>query len=638
MKKIGTPIKIKNLIIKNRFVMPALGSFLTEERGYVGQMLINYYRRRAQGGVGLLIVEASAVSADGFVSSRQLCNYDDSYLPGLTDLASAIKAEGVRVALQIHHAGRQTASKITGQKPVAPSPLPCPSIGEIPHELTIPEIAEIIIKFGNAAERGKKAGFEAIEIHGAHGYLINQFLSPFSNLRTDRYGGSLNNRLRIAIEIIREVRQRVGEDMPVIFRLTAEEFVDGGLSLKDSVEIARILESEGIDALHVSAGNDATPEWISQPMLIPPGCLTHLAAGIKKEISIPVIAVGRINNPDLAEAVIEEGKADLVSIGRGLVVDPDFPKKYFEGRKQEIRRCMGCNTCIQSIFRKARMECQINPFLGREPEANFEKTLNPQRVLVIGGGPAGLEAAWIAKSRGHEVILLEKDIRLGGHVNVASVPPAKEELTTIIAHQKVMLDKYGVEYHLNQEVTPEVIENINPEVVILASGSTPILPDIPGIDSKTVSTAYDLLAGQTEVGERVAIIGGGSVGCETAEYLARKGKKVSIFEMQAKVAADLEAMTRKLRLKRLKDLEVKIYTNSKVLRIDPGLLMYSNGKDTQYYSGVDNVILAIGLKPRNGLVKTLETGKYKYFVIGDCDGPEMLKKAIHGGTLVGLQI
>ena len=487
--------------------MPALASFLIATDGSISDATVEHYRRRAAGGPAMVIMEACAVSPEGIVSAHQAVIHDDHFIDGLAKVARAMKAEGAVPAIQIHHGGRQTSAKIINRKPLAPSPLPCPTIRGDVEPLTIDGIQELVQKFSDAAHRAFLAGFELIEIHGAHGYLVNQFLSSFSNIRKDEYGGSVVGRTRFAREVVEAVRQRVGPEFPISFKISAEEYVDSGLTTEESIEILKILVQAGVDVVQVSAGTDVTPEWICQPMFMEKACLAESARQIKNALDIPVMAVGRINDPLIANEIISQKKADMVCIGRGLLADPEMPVKAQEGRLDEIRTCIACNTCMQSIFKRGRIECLVNPMLGREKEMAFIPTDNPKKVMVIGGGPGGLNVAWVAAKRGHAVHVYEKRGELGGQLIPGSKPGHKTELQSLIRFQKKQADLFGVECHLNYEVKIEDIQSIQPDVVVLATGSLPALPTVEGIDSELVLTYEDVLNGHPPSYKKVVVIG-----------------------------------------------------------------------------------------------------------------------------------
>jgi len=638
MKLLFTPFRIKHLEIPNRIVMPGLASFLIEDDGTITDKTIEHYRLRAAGGPGMVIVEACAVSPEGVVSPHQARIYDDRFVEGLAKIAQVMRAEGAVPAVQIHHGGRQTSSKVIKQKPLAPSPLPCPTIRGDVEPLTKEKIQELIHKFGDAAERAVQAGFDLIEIHGAHGYLINQFLSRFSNIREDEYGGDVEGRTKFALEIVREIRKRIGKDFPLSFKISAQEFVPNGLTVGESIKILKLLVKEGIDVVQVSAGNDATPEWIAQPMFMKKACLAGSAGAIKKALNIPVMAVGRINDPLVAERILAEGKADLVCMGRGLLADPELPKKAKEGRLEDIRTCIACNTCMESIFRRGRVECLVNPVLGREKELVFEPAKERKKVMVVGGGPGGLNVAWVAARRGHNVHLYEKQKFLGGQLLLGSITGYKKELLSLIEFQKRQINRFGVKLHLGQEVTPEMVDKEKPDVVILATGSSPSVPPVEGIDKPIVALYPEALNTGNFRDLKVVMIGGGATGSEVALHLADQGCSVTIVEVLPKVGLQLESMTRKVLLQRLKSRGVRILTETKLQQVkDNGVIVVGKeGKET--FLEADRVVVAIGTKPDNLLYEQIKSKGYEIHRIGDCLEPRSAKAAIYEGAVLGRSI
>ncbi len=639
MQPLFSPFSIKGIQLKNRIVMPGLASFLIEGDGAISDAAVEHYRRRAGGGPAMVIVEACAVSPEAVVSNHQARIYDDCVIDGLSRIAAVIKAEGSVPAVQIHHGGRQTSIKVIKRKPLAPSPIPCPTIrGEV-EPLSIDGIQEIVKKFGDAAERAKQAGFELIEIHGAHGYLINQFLSKISNIREDEYGGDTVGRSRFAIEIVEEVRRRLEPDFPLSFKISAQEFVPGGLTVKESIAILKYLVSAGVDIVQVSAGNDITPEWICQPMFMPKACLADSADQIKKALSIPVMAVGRINDPLVANEILINGKADLVCIGRGLLADPEMPNKAREGRLDEIRTCIACNTCMESIFKKGRIECLVNPALGREKEMVLIPTQNPKTVMVVGGGPSGLNVAWVAAKRGHKVHVYEKRNSLGGQLLPGSIPGHKKELLSLIRFQKKQIEKFGVTCHLNYEVQVEDIRELNPDVVILATGSQPLIPQVAGIESDMVLTYEDVLNENPPVFKKAVIIGGGATGLELALHLAEYGCAVTVVEMLLKVGNGLESMTRKILLGKLKENQVKIMTETRLIRVEAGGIAVARSDDgTEQMLEAEKVILATGNRPLNNLYKKIKSFGYETYQVGDCLETRSAKAAIYDSAVLGRSI
>ena len=618
--------------------MPGLASFLIENDGSIPQKAIEHYRRRAAGGPAMVIMEACAVSPEGIVSPHQARIFDDRFVEGLSKIAQAMKSEGAVPAVQIHHGGRQTSAKVINGQPVAPSPLPCPSIrGEVT-PLTVNGIQELVQKFGDAADRALQAGFELIEIHGAHGYLINQFLSRFSNIRQDAYGGDIAGRTRFAQEIVREIRKRVGEAFPISFKISAVEFVKDGLTVEESLEILKILVKEGVDVIQVSAGNDATPEWICQPMFMEKACLTDFAWAIKKELDVPIMAVGRINDPLLAEEIIKTGKADLVCIGRGLLADPEMPNKAREGRLDDIRTCIACNTCMESIFRKGRVECLVNPTLGREKEMAFHPAKTIKKVMVVGAGPGGLNVAWVAARRGHDVHLFERGSQLGGQLILGSITHYKKELRKLIRFQIKQMERFGVECHLNEEVTPDTLKTHAPDVVVLATGSVPIYPPVEGIDNPLVISIHDALNGQRRVGKRIVVVGGGPTGCEIALHLSETGYQVTIVEMLPKLGTKLESMTKKILIGKLKENHVSFKTHCKLIRVLNNGVVISEKDGGQTTLPADHVVFSIGNKPDESLFNDIKTMGYEIHRIGDCLEPRSAKAAIYEGGVLGRAI
>jgi len=638
VKHLFTSFAIKNCLLQNRIVMPGLASFLIEDDGAITDKTVEHYRRRAAGGPAMVIVEACAVSPEGIVSPHQARIYDDRFIEGLARIAAAMKSEGAVPAVQIHHGGRQTSARVIHQQPVAPSPIPCPSIRGDVTPLTIDGIQTLIRQFGDAAARSVAAGFELIEIHGAHGYLVNQFLSRFSNIRDDAYGGNIAGRTRFAEEIVREVRDRVGQAFPISFKISAMEFVKDGLDVDESIRILKILIHAGVDVVQVSAGNDATPEWICQPMFMEKACLAGYAGEIKKALNVPIMAVGRINDPLVADELIEKGMADLICIGRGLLADPEMPKKAKEGRLDDIRRCIACNTCMESIFRRGRVECLVNPVLGREEEMAFHPAKTRKKVMVIGGGPGGLNVAWVAARRGHAVHLFERQPEVGGQLILGSVTAYKKELLNLIRFQKRQIERFGVTCHLNQEVTPDTVASQSPDVVILATGSVPVLPPVDGIDKPIVIPVTVALNHHPHMGQKTVVIGGGAIGCEVALHLSDNGCQVTIVEMLPKIGARLESMTKKLLIRKIMDNGVKVNTGFKLIRVEDNGVVVEGENAERVFIEADAVVIAVGSRPDDRLYHQIKDLGYEIHQIGDCLKPRSAKSAIYEGAVLGRSI
>jgi 2,4-dienoyl-CoA reductase-like NADH-dependent reductase (Old Yellow Enzyme family)/thioredoxin reductase len=638
MQPLFSSFTIRDIHLKNRIVMPGLASFLIGDDGSISDDTVEHYRRRAAGGPAMVIMEAHAISPEGLVSAHQARIYDDRFIEGLAKIAAVIKSEGSVPAIQIHHGGRQTSIKVIKRKPLAPSPIPCPTIPGDVEPLTIDGIHEIVQKFGDAAKRAKEAGFELIEIHGAHGYLINQFLSKVSNHREDEYGGDTVGRSRFAIEITEEIRRRIGPQFALSFKISAQEFVSEGLTVKESIEILKLLVKAGVDIVQVSAGNDITPEWICQPMFMKKACLAESAARVKKALNIPVMAVGRINGPVVANEVLLKDQADLVCIGRGLLADPQLPNKAREERLDEIRICIACNTCMESIFRKGRIECLVNPMLGREKEMRFVPTQKPKKIMVIGGGPGGLNVAWVAAKRGHKVHVFEKRRSLGGQLLPGSVPGHKKELLSLIKFQKKQIEKFGVTCHLNQEVKAQDIQTFGPDVVVLATGSLPAIPPVDGIDNTIVLTYEQVLNEAPPSFKQAVIIGGGATGLEMALHLAEYGCRVSVVEMLAEIGTGLETMTKKILLGKLKERNVNILTETRLMRIESAGAVVARSDGTEILMEADRVILATGTRPYNRLYEKVKSLGYETHQIGDCLETRSAKAAIYESAVLGRKI
>jgi 2,4-dienoyl-CoA reductase-like NADH-dependent reductase (Old Yellow Enzyme family)/thioredoxin reductase len=638
MKHLFTPFQIKYLTLKNRIVLPPLASFLIEKGGAITDRAVEHYRRRAAGGPAMVIMEACAVSPEGVVSENQARIDSDRLLKGLSRIAEAIRAEGAVPAIQIHHAGRQTSAKVIKRLPLAPSPLPCPAIRGDVAPLSVEQIQELVNKFADAAVRSREAGFELLEIHGAHGYLINQFLSRYSNIRKDGYGGDIAGRTRFAIDIIAEIRNRLGSSFPISFKISAQEFVPEGLTVEESIDILKLLVTAGIDAVQVSAGNDSTPEWICQPMFMQKACLAESAASVKKALQIPVMTVGRINDPWTADNIIAKGMADLVCIGRGLMADPEMPIKAQEGRFDEIRTCIACNTCMQSIYRKGRLECLVNPALGREQEMQILPATQPKKVMVVGAGPGGLNAAWVAAKRGHEVHLYEKQSYLGGQLVPGSKTAYKREMQSLINFQKRQVELNGVICHMGQVVTAETVQEENPDVVILATGSRPVLPPVEGIDEASVVTFDVVLNGDVQENKTTVIIGGGSTGCEVAYHLSEMGSPVTIVELMPKIGGDIEAVTKKLLVRKLKENNVRILTEHRLLRVGKNSLVIAGPDGSEKVIEAQRVVVAIGIRQDDTIHQQIKSLGYETHVIGDCLEPRTAKSAIYEGAKLGRSI
>ncbi len=627
--KLLEPLVFDGLRVKNRIVMPPMGMGYANEDGTVSERVIRYYLRRAQNGVGMIVVENCIVDPQVVGVGPELRIHEDRYIEGLSRLVRALKPYDVVVGLQLNHMGRQT----TLGTPVAPSPIPISPKGPIPRVLTVGEIQAIVEEFIEGARRAREAGFDFVEIHGAHGYLICEFLSPASNHRQDEYGGSLEGRLRFPLEIVRGIKERVGRDFPIQFRLSACEYVPEGLTREETRQIARRLEQEGVSSISVSAGNWQTLHYIMAPMFMPRGYLVEDAAAIKSAVRVPVIAVGRLHDVEVAERVLQEGKADLIAVGRGLIADPEWARKVIEGRLEDIRPCISCNYCVDFVSRALEARCTVNAELGEEFVFQIRPARHRKRILIVGGGPAGLEAARIAAERGHEVWLFEKEDRLGGKLHVSAAAPSKKEITRFTEYLVRQVQKHRVHVQLGVTLTREEMLALQPDVVVLATGSVPAIPPLVGADLPHVLIAEDVLLGRVAVGPRVVIVGGGGTGCDVAEYLLHRGHEITILELLSHIGRGVEAITRRWMYYEFKKAGVRVLTRHRIARIEAGRAIYWDEQDREGSLPCDSVILALGYRPNDDMAFCLdEDFPVPVYRIGDCVRPGTILDAVAQGA------
>jgi 2,4-dienoyl-CoA reductase-like NADH-dependent reductase (Old Yellow Enzyme family)/thioredoxin reductase len=623
-----SPIKIGLMEVKNRFVVPAMGTNFANPDSTVSQQFIDYWVARAKGGWGLITTEVTAIDPLGKAIPAEPGIWDDKFIPGWKKLADEVHKYGCKIAIQLHHAGRQTTHDMMGSQPVAPSPIPCPLDKDMPRELTTQEVYDLIEKFGEGARRARDAGIDAVEVHGAHGYLIAQFMSAYSNKRMDEFGGSLSDRMKFPVEIVKNIRRKTGNAYPIIFRMSGEERVAGGRTIDESRVMARLMEEAGVNAVHVSVGVYGSIAWIIPPAPVPVGFNLYAAAEIKKSVLVPVIGVGRINDPLMAEDALRTGKADMVALGRASLADPELPNKVASGELEAISPCIACiQGCVGYVFdpNHGKASCLVNPFVGREGELKIKKTDAPKKVMIIGGGPSGLEAAWIAAKRGHRVTLYEKENVLGGQLRIGGIPPTKQEILKALKYYIYQGKKYGVEFRLGVEASPELVAAEKPDVVILATGGVPLVPNIKGANNPEIARAVDVLEGKRTVGEKVLIIGGGMVGAETADFLGEHGHHVTVLDMLPEIGMDMAVSVKLFLFERLKNSGVCSITNAKVKEIiDDGVIYEKDGKEEKL-QGFDTIVMALGVKAYNPLEKELKGKTSELYVLGDAVKP---RKAI----------
>jgi 2,4-dienoyl-CoA reductase-like NADH-dependent reductase (Old Yellow Enzyme family)/thioredoxin reductase len=621
--------------------MPAMGSNQADRDYGPSDAAIDYYAARARGGAGLIIVEITSVHATSKLPGV-LAIDDDRLIPRWRELASAVHAHGAKIWLQLAHQGRKLPAISKGAPPpLAASPIPCPMMRRLPKEMTKADIDMVVASFGDAARRAQDAGLDGAELHGAHGYLICNFLSPLSNKRTDEYGGALTNRLRFAVEILAAIHARCGKDFPIGIRLSCSELTTGGLTPEEVEIMCPMLEDAGFDAISISRANYGTFRWIIPPAGTPPALLAPFTERLKQLVSIPVMVAHRIQDPVVAEHIIAHGKADLVCMGRALVADPDLPNKAAAGKFEDIIPCIACNQgCLRMVYVERRhISCMLNRTVGDEQAMALIPAAVPKKVLVAGAGPGGLEAARVAALRGHHVTLYEKSERVGGQFNLAAVPPTKQEYTKLIQYLYTQVNKLGVVVE-HREVTPELVDQVKPDVVIVATGAAEFIPTgIPGFDKPNVVTANDVLWGKASVGRSIVVIGAGEVGCETADYAGERGaKQITIIEMLNDVAAEMVPWSKEFLLERLKGYGVNILTSAKVTEIlDDGVRFTRNGAGESIRS-VDKIILAVGAKPVDNLSEQLKGTIAEVHVIGDAKRPRRALDAIHEAYEIARQI
>ncbi|MFZ5569972.1 MAG: FAD-dependent oxidoreductase [Thermodesulfobacteriota bacterium] len=660
-----SPIRINNCEIKNRIAYPALGLLYSHDRK-LNDKYLNYYTERARGGVGLLTVGPVGVDFLGSGYLALALDNDDA-IPAFQSLTRAIKNEGASPWIQLFHAGGYSHPiLIDGRQPMAPSAVFSSYAKTTPREMTREDIAAVQQAFAKAAVRAREAGFAGVEIIASAGYLLTQFLSPVKNIRTDEYGGSFENRVRFPEELIRLVRKHLGPDYPLTVRMAGNDFVTGSNTDAETPKIARIYEAAGVDAINVTGGwHEARVPQL--PMDLPRSAFAFLALNIKKAVSIPVMASNRIATPAEAEKILRNGYADMVNLGRVLIADPEWPKKAFAGRADEIRPCTACSQgCTDQVFQGKPVFCVGNPLAGCESERRIRRSDRPKNVMIIGAGAAGLEAAVTAALAGHRVRLYDKGPDIGGQLWAAGAPPHKQELWEYIRYYRAMLRKYPIDLHLNTEVTPELIRATNPDHIIVAEGARPLLPPIKGVRDPGVLTSWEVLQDNPRLGKNVAVIGGGAVGLETALFVAAKGtmspeilhflfsydavpperlrelmvqgsSRVTVFEMLPKAGKDVGRSTKWVLFDNLKKFGVAIITNARVAAVEGGRVQYEKD-NAAHEQRFDNVIVASGSQPVRTVTEQLQQAGIPHTAIGDCLRPGKIGDAIHGGFLAAMNL
>jgi 2,4-dienoyl-CoA reductase-like NADH-dependent reductase (Old Yellow Enzyme family)/thioredoxin reductase len=637
------PIKIGTLQLSNRLVMPPMGTGLADAGGIVSEAQLAYIKRRAQSGAGLVITEIIAVHPAGHVSPRGLGAWDDKFIPGLSRMAATVHSQGAKIALQLHHCGRESYSLQKKNLALCPSAVPSYVFGFLgsPREMTLEEIQEVIAAFGSAALRAKAAGFDAVELHGAHGYLLMQFLSGLSNQREDQYGGDFKSRARFMLECTREVRKQIGPDFPVCMRVSGEEGIKGGYGIEDMQTIIPDLVAAGADIIHVSFGTHGNMEVNlnspnpSAPVEFAPAFNVHLARKVKEVATVPVISVGRYTDPFLMDEVIARGDADMIAVGRQHLADPDFLKNAIAGRAEDTLECLACNQgCIERLaLEQQPIRCAINPQTGQElirPEGPAKIKRN---VWVIGAGPAGLTAAFEAARLGHRVTLYERERQTGGNARYAALAPHKNVYERYILTLSAKCRRQGVEIKTGVEVTEAMIEEGKPEAVVLAIGAAKSVCPAEGIGTSVVCDAWQILDGEVQPKDHVVVVGGGLVGMETADFLREKGvSDITIVEMLPKSPVLPQAAHGQMLHRRLRAAGVTLMFGTTVKRIEEGAILVTRNGEELKIEPVAQVIIAIGVTPRNALKDMLSKKGFRHFVVGDAVAPRRIIEATTEGA------
>ena len=642
-KHLFQPLTIKGVTLRNRIVLPPMNTNFAEADGSVSERFKRYYVERGKGGAGLLIVSSAYIDPAARKRAGSLLIHEDRFIPKLSDFVAAVHATGAKIFQQINHNGRLLSSSkelrtaVSGGA-IGPSAVPHLVTGEIPHVLNKEEIRVLVEKFGQAARRAKEAGYDGVELHGTHGYLLNEFFSCYSNRRTDEYGGTLENRMRFSIEIYRRVRDLTGDDFLIGYRFNAREFAPVETPLEDVVALCQRLEEEGVDLLHMSVGNSETPGMLIKFIPFgssPRGCYANLAGAIKQHLRIPLVAVCRINTPEVAERILAEKKADFVATGRALIADPWWPEKALRGETERIRRCVACNQgCMEQLVQEKQVTCIYNPEVGYEGELKAAETR--KKVWVIGGGPAGMEAAVVASIRGHEVDLFEKEAELGGQLLLAALPPGKEEFFGIRDFLVNELKRLKVRVHIGEEVTSEKVIAGKPDAVVVATGAVPLIPVIKGVHEAWVMTAWEVLRGR-KVADQVIVVGGGLVGVETACFLSKKGKKVTLIEMLEEVGRDAGPLNRARLREELSQTDIDVRCKTRLVEIGPKSIKVQ-GESGEYSLAAGTVVLALGATSCDSLSPALKGKTPEVYAVGDGVAPRRLLEAIHEAFAVASKI
>lgn len=628
-----SPLTIRKTTLRNRIMLPSMVTHYCAVNGEVSERLIAYHAERAYGGVGLNMLESTSVDDTGKSYWPGVSIASDYFIKGLRRLTDAIHAHGGKAGIQLNHAGRLAQPAVSGHPRQLVSYIPGLTTYDDIHVMDEDDIERVIGSFCSAAERAAEAGFDVIEIHGAHGYLLSQFMSPLFNRREDAYGGNFEKRMRVPVEVIRGIRKRLGPDFPLFFRCSVEEYLPGGITLELARDIARTVADNGIDLFNLSVGLGETNRFTGPPPCLPKGWNADRSAAIKEALGDRALVgvAGRIIDRESADAVLNSGKADLVVMGRALIADPDLPNKLAANRDDAVIPCVGCNEgCVARLRERKAVACAVNPRTGCEGMYPRTPAAVSKHVVIVGGGPAGMQAALVAAERGHRVTLFEKRTRLGGLANIAALPPHKDLYAVLVNRFSERLIASGVKVFLGTAPSVADLAELKPDTLIVATGSVPVIPRFcEGIANAV--TAEDILTGKAKAGQRVLVVGGGMVGSETAEYLALKGGDVTILELRPDLAADMQARARSFLLESLREHKVKALTSTELVSVGPdGRVAVKDAYGSQReLPPFDTLVLALGYRPSNALCAELSLAGVPFTAIGDCRRVGKVLDAMH---------
>ena len=613
-----SPVQIGTVTVPNRFVVPPMGNNLANTDGTLSDRSLSYYQARAKGGFSLITIESTVVYREAKGGPRKPCLFSDDTVESFRRVADACHAYGAKVSIQLQHAGPEGNSALTGYPLKAASAMPASAGREIPEAVSNEEVYRIIECYGDAARRAQQAGIDMVEVHCAHGYLVSTFISQRTNNRTDEFGGCFENRMRLPRLIIENIRRKTGGNLPILCRINACDEVEGGQSVQDAAAVAAYLEQEcGVDALHVTRAVHLHDEFMWAPGVTHGGFNADLVTEIKRAVSVPVIAVGRFTEPQYAELLVKQGRADLIAFGRQSIADPELPAKARNGQLETLSPCIGCLLgCVPNMFAGKPITCAVNPCVGREYE--LSPAPEKKRVTVVGGGPGGLYAAWACAVRGHQVTLVEKSNELGGNFRIAAYPTGKGQLTEAIRSMIVKCQLAGVDLRCGVETDEMLLRSLAPDAIILATGSTPLILPIPGLSDCGYVTAQDMLDGKAQMSKRILVVGGGMVGCEAAEYLAERGHQVAVIEMKDVIAADVTPENRRYMFENFEENHVLLRPGAKVTQFYTDGVDYALADGTAgSLRGYDNIVLAMGSRSNTALKETAEKVAGQVLVIGE---------------------